>query len=1209
MQPPALQQSRHWLEDKPSFSTYGLATQLRTPPEDQSSSTVFTSSTSPSTKLTPAMRDEIRQSPRSGATGSGVPTWSASSRSASSGIPGRKDAGGRREAPKSGSSRQGPGGEYGREGKAPESPPTPKKGHSRSYSSSRMAHSDHERAGNTAAPGWTPNRPPRPADPTSFLPLPVPSIPNSSKWSTSPRPSGGSPMMQSKSHHGSSSSTSSRDTANKPDVDFSFAPLRPLDLGIKIDPGFSTYHASKSSPSLGSPDPDEGYKAQVGVAARVSRGTSISNAGGRKASVAMIVNNPQNANSHIVPPMPRRDQIPVGGATRDASQIRPPRPPSDDGSTRPIGQGLRSSYSGSIPPPTSFRRSSSVYIPNPSAAPPPAVVAPPSRLPMNLLTLARRTSHLSGVPGYGWRLHLLEKLEVIMGSYLTIGEAEEILSIGNGAEAKPKSNRSESRKSLIGMPPASPRSKTPQKTPTEKSGGFFGKMKRNLFSDSHAASGMKEKDQEKPKPAPAKTVFGQPLAVVAEYGFVTSMIAGQRHDLPGVVFGTVEEIYRRGQGSKIPGLLHLAGEPARIAKLTSIYDSAPDYGEHHDLSIESIHNVTSLLKKYLRELPEPVLDHRLWRLYLAACLESSAPMKQRVACAQIILRLLPAPNFSLLVYLIAFLSQMPLFPENRLTLESVSIIFGPAAMSVRGPPSTAAKLTKLVAGTMVITGPTDTTDAVGLTVKKAQDGLLWLLNNWSAVADGLLEPDFDVDTDVVLDRSPAATFPAAPPLQPITAKAQEATSAPPAETPAAAPATKPDHASEELRSPAMSSSLSAASSSPSLSYSEQADGRANGSERWRSPSPTQTLEILANDNRSHDARSHSPSSSRRSPSFTSPSPALGIESSPSTIYSTFSPPQPAFNKVPQTPPKDDVETFDEPVDDGEDRTPVLDDGNAKMEGLPASESSRSSDSTLESSVSSREKPAHPAPVWGASIAKNKTQQAGFARARPEDEFGPLGPPGSSVLDDLLDTDADGVADSSLYNFPTPPSDYGFTGGKVYREGEPRPEPVLVRTKGEMLREAQQIQETQRREIQTLWKQLTDNELARATERSEAESLRQEVAALKAAAGERVKEREAKDEMQIAAMEARCREAKKSMEEAREQLRLALEEKEHKEEEAKGRIAEMQQQMEHAERDAQDKIASLQSQMEQAEKDARGQITSLQSQLDAIRSLLMGGARA
>lgn len=124
-------------------------------------------------------------------------------------------------------------------------------------------------------------------------------------------------------------------------------------------------------------------------------------------------------------------------------------------------------------------------------------------------------------------------------------------------------------------------------------------------------------DAHSPAPPPlprAKAVFGVPLGIVAEYGFVTSMIAGQRHDLPGICFSTVEEIYRRGQGAfvscsasgscwltqsslsgmNVPGLLHLAGEPTRVAKLVNIFDTAPDYGEHHDLSIESVHTVTSL---------------------------------------------------------------------------------------------------------------------------------------------------------------------------------------------------------------------------------------------------------------------------------------------------------------------------------------------------------------------------------------------------------------------------------------------------------------------------------------------------------------------------------------------------------------------------------------------------------------------------------------
>jgi len=49
---------------------------------------------------------------------------------------------------------------------------------------------------------------------------------------------------------------------------------------------------------------------------------------------------------------------------------------------------------------------------------------------------------------------------------------------------------------------------------------------------------------------------------------------------------------------------------------------------------------------------------------------------------------------------------------------------------------------------MIITGPTDLVDDHD--GKKANQGLAWLLKNWSAVADGLLEPDFDIDVDSIV---------------------------------------------------------------------------------------------------------------------------------------------------------------------------------------------------------------------------------------------------------------------------------------------------------------------------------------------------------------------------------------------------------------------------------------------------------------------------
>lgn len=138
----------------------------------------------------------------------------------------------------------------------------------------------------------------------------------------------------------------------------------------------------------------------------------------------------------------------------------------------------------------------------------------------------------------------------------------------------------------------------------------------------------------------------------------------------------------------------------------------------------------------------------MYRLFLAGCVDSTNPLSRRVASAQIILRLLPTANFSLLVYLVAFLSQVPLFPSNPLTLEVVSEIFASSIMAPRQPSSANSTNGKKPKGQMIITGPTDLVDDHD--GKKANQGLAWLLKNWSAVADGLLEPDFDIDVDSIV---------------------------------------------------------------------------------------------------------------------------------------------------------------------------------------------------------------------------------------------------------------------------------------------------------------------------------------------------------------------------------------------------------------------------------------------------------------------------
>ena len=85
---------------------------------------------------------------------------------------------------------------------------------------------------------------------------------------------------------------------------------------------------------------------------------------------------------------------------------------------------------------------------------------------------------------------------------------------------------------------------------------------------------------------------------------------------------------------------------------------------------------------------------------------------------------LPRKNMSLLIYLIAFLYQVSLRPANRLTIESISVIFGPCLI-----------------GTSRLEGQASN----GINSSKASsEGLRWLLENWEdSLSQDLLDEDYD----------------------------------------------------------------------------------------------------------------------------------------------------------------------------------------------------------------------------------------------------------------------------------------------------------------------------------------------------------------------------------------------------------------------------------------------------------------------------------
>ncbi|WWC88841.1 uncharacterized protein L201_003756 [Kwoniella dendrophila CBS 6074] len=347
--------------------------------------------------------------------------------------------------------------------------------------------------------------------------------------------------------------------------------------------------------------------------------------------------------------------------------------------------------------------------------------------------------------------------------------------------------------------------------PTTNTGskGVFGMFKRlgggNNTMRKSEENGSKV-NSVTPQEGPA---FGVPLSEAPPGSWCTSLIGGQKHELPLVVFTIIEEIYRRGMSQ--PGIFRLAGDGIRISHLTKVFNLPPLYGDSLPINQEPIHNLTGLVKRYIRDLPEPILDESLFPAFLAFCVGSDntketeknevdkpkndkenekhdneneeegnsnlnetstgndtssaptpmsstlehdlikLPIEKRIIAAQILLKLLPPLQFSLFIYLLAFLGQLPLFPDNRLNIESISIIFGPAMCASRG---------KGISG--LGPGPTNTShnnshsnninnnnssnntfdsDSVSDLVSKSQNVLSWLLKNWSGISEKVLEDD------------------------------------------------------------------------------------------------------------------------------------------------------------------------------------------------------------------------------------------------------------------------------------------------------------------------------------------------------------------------------------------------------------------------------------------------------------------------------------
>ncbi|XP_056302376.1 rho GTPase-activating protein 24 isoform X3 [Danio aesculapii] len=165
-----------------------------------------------------------------------------------------------------------------------------------------------------------------------------------------------------------------------------------------------------------------------------------------------------------------------------------------------------------------------------------------------------------------------------------------------------------------------------------------------------------------------KRVFGQRLEETVLY----ERRYGD-HMAPLVVEQCVDFIRERGLTEV--GLFRQPGQATLVKELQEAFDAGekPSFDSSTD-----VHTVASLLKLYLRELPEPLVPFSRYEEFLVCGKRIPSDREKGLQELRSLLYELPVANFNLLKYICQFLNDVQSYSNvNKMSIQNLATVFGP----------------------------------------------------------------------------------------------------------------------------------------------------------------------------------------------------------------------------------------------------------------------------------------------------------------------------------------------------------------------------------------------------------------------------------------------------------------------------------------------------------------------------------------------------
>ncbi|XP_023562967.1 GEM-interacting protein isoform X2 [Octodon degus] len=157
-------------------------------------------------------------------------------------------------------------------------------------------------------------------------------------------------------------------------------------------------------------------------------------------------------------------------------------------------------------------------------------------------------------------------------------------------------------------------------------------------------------------------------------------------EVPFVVTRCTEEIEHRALG--VQGIYRVSGSRIRMERLCQAFENGRALVE---LSGNSPHDVTGVLKRFLQELTDPVVPFHFYDAFisLAKTLHadpgdsqgSPSPSPEVIRSLKTLLGQLPDSNYNTLRHLVAHLFRVAMqFEENKMSANNLGIVFGPTLL-------------------------------------------------------------------------------------------------------------------------------------------------------------------------------------------------------------------------------------------------------------------------------------------------------------------------------------------------------------------------------------------------------------------------------------------------------------------------------------------------------------------------------------------------